>query len=416
VKIDSTLDIFGHVWKNFGGKLGVNLSVLFPMSKPTPQKSSKGTVQIKISNDRLQLVFRIAGKRYYLSTGFTDSVANRKVAEMKARQIELDILSGNFDPTLAKYKPEASLHKVTPSITPIEATSLVDLWESYVEFKRSSLSPSTLAKDIKRISRCLDIELPVKSVNDAIAIRDWLIANKTPNTCKRILTQISACCDWAVKSQLIEKNPFEDMAGDIKIPKGEKEETDINAFSLEERDRIISAFKENRYYKHYASLIEFLFMTGCRPSEAIALQWQHISKDFRFIRFEQAVVVSESGLVCKRGLKTQKKRSFPINPRLGELLKSIKLAGVEDEDKVFPSKEGMWIDVHNLTNRGWKAILENLDGIEYRKLYQTRHTFITLALRNGMDVKDVAKLVGNSPEVIYRHYVGYSREIVVPDF
>ncbi|NJL65353.1 MAG: DUF3596 domain-containing protein [Methylacidiphilales bacterium] len=199
------------------------------MSKPTPQKSSKGTVQIKISNDRLQLVFRIAGKRYYLSTGFTDSVANRKVAEMKARQIELDILSGNFDPTLAKYKPEALLVKVTPSITPIVAASLVDLWESYVEFKRSSLSPSTLAKDIKRISRCLDIELPVKSVNDAIAIRDWLIANKTPNTCKRILTQISACCDWGVKSNLIEKNPFEDMAGDIKIPKGEKEETDINA-------------------------------------------------------------------------------------------------------------------------------------------------------------------------------------------
>jgi integrase len=393
------------------------------MSKPTPQKSSKGTVQIKISNDRLQLVFRIAGKRYYLSTGFTDSIANRKVAEMKARQIELDIMSGNFDPTLAKYKPEALLHKLTPSITPIAATSLVDLWESYVEFKRGSLSPSTLAKDIKRISRCIDIELPVKSVGDAlakptggIAIRDWLIANKTPNTCKRILTQISACCDWAVKSQLIEKNPFEDMAGDIKIPKGEKEETDINAFTQEERDKIIGAFKQSRHYKYYAPLIEFLFMTGCRPSEAIALQWKHISNDFRFIRFEQAVVVSESGLVCKRGLKTQKKRSFPVNPRLGELLKSIKLAGVEDEDKVFPSKEGMWIDVHNLTNRGWKAILENLDGIEYRKLYQTRHTFITLALRNGMDVKDVAKLVGNSPEVIYRHYVGHSREIVVPDF
>ncbi|MEO1561772.1 MAG: site-specific integrase, partial [Cyanobacteria bacterium J06632_19] len=49
-------------------------------------------------------------------------------------------------------------------------------------------------------------------------------------------------------------------------------------------------------------------------------------------------------------------------------------------------------------------------------LYQTRHTFITLALKNGMNVKDVARLVGNSPEIIYRHYAGQSREIVVPDF
>jgi integrase len=110
-------------------------------NQPPKSKSSKGTVQIKISNDRLQLVFRFVGKRYYLSTGFTDTVTNRKVAQMKARQIELDILSGNFDPTLAKYKPESLLAKVTPSITPIAAASLVDLWDSYVEFKHASLSP-----------------------------------------------------------------------------------------------------------------------------------------------------------------------------------------------------------------------------------------------------------------------------------
>ncbi len=157
-------------------------------------------------------------------------------------------------------------------------------------------------------------------------------------------------------------------------------------------------------------------MTGCRPSEAVGLEWKHIANDFGFIRFEQAVVVSESGLTCKKGLKTQKKRIFPINTRLAILLKSIKPVAVCDNAKIFPSKEGRWIDVHNFTNRGWRATLSNLDGIEYRKLYQTRHTFITLALKNGMDVKDVATLVGNSPEIIYRHYVGQSREIIVPDF
>ena len=49
-------------------------------------------------------------------------------------------------------------------------------------------------------------------------------------------------------------------------------------------------------------------------------------------------------------------------------------------------------------------------GIEYRKPYQTRHTFITLALDNGLDAKDVARLVGNSPEVIYKHYAGVRSE------
>jgi integrase len=387
-------------------------------SKTSERKASKGTVQIKTSNDRLQLVFSFGGKRHYLSTGFTDTKANRKLAVLKARQIELDILCNNFDTTLGKYKPQSEQIIFTPSLTPVVQSyaSLTDLWDSYAEYKRSGLSPSTLAKDYKKIYRCINVHLPVKTLDKAIAIRDWLIANRTPRSTKKILTQFSACCNWAVKSQLIEDNPFEDMASDIKLPKGDYEETDINPFNLEERDRIILAFKENRYYKYYAPLIEFLFITGCRPSEAVALQWKHIVLDFTMIRFEQAVVVSQSGLTCKPGLKTQKKRIFPINNRLAGLLKSIQPVDVSSEAKVFPSPEGKWIDMHNLSGRAWKVVLESLDGVEYRKLYQTRHTFITMALKNGVDVKDVATMVGNSPEIIYRHYAGQSRELFLPEF
>lgn len=167
-------------------------------------------------------------------------------------------------------------------------------------------------------------------------------------------------------------------------------------------------------------------MTGCRPSEAIALQWQHIAENFSTIRFEQAVVVSEGGLVCKKGLKTQKKRNFPINRRLAVVLTAIKPEKIGSDTKVFPSPEGTWIDVHNLTNRGWRSVLSKLDGIEYRKLYQTRHTFITAALETAitmpdgrikmLDAKDVAKLVGTSPKMIYEHYAGKSKELFVPEF
>lgn len=391
-------------------------------AKVSQGKACKGTVQIKNSNGCLQLVFSYGGKRHYISTGFTDIPTNRKVVEMKARQIELDILSGHFDPTLAKYKPESLHSTVTPIFTPISkpkfnvGPSLVELWEKYTDFKRPSLSPSTIAKDFTNVSRCIDRNLPTKTLDGAVTIRDWLVANKSSSAAKRILTQLNACCEWAVKSQLIKLNPFEGMSTDIKIPKGSKEDGDINPFSIFERDQIIAAFQSNQNYKHYASLIEFLFYTGCRPSEAVALQWKHISKDFSSIRFEQAVVISQSGLTCKPGLKTQKRRIFPVNARLANFLKSIKTSKMTSEAKVFPSPEGKWIDVHNLAQRAWKTVLSTLSEIEYRKLYQTRHTFITLALDNKMDVKDVAKLVGNSPEIIYRHYAGQSKEIIVPDF
>lgn len=64
----------------------------YPMySKDTQGKASKGSVQLKISNGRLQLVFSHTGKRHYLSTGLADNKLNRKAVEAKAK---LAVFSG----------------------------------------------------------------------------------------------------------------------------------------------------------------------------------------------------------------------------------------------------------------------------------------------------------------------------------
>jgi integrase len=145
------------------------------------------------------------------------------------------------------------------------------------------------------------------------------------------------------------------------------------------------------------------------------LQWKHISADFRVISFEQAVTVSDGGLMIKEGLKTQEKRKLPCNAKVQAILQRLQTDNAKPVDLLFPSPTGKYIDFHNFRNRAWKTILASL-SISYRKPYQTRHTFITLALENGLDAKDVARLVGNSPEVIYRHYAGNKRELFVPEF
>lgn len=84
---------------------------------------------VKIENDegRLRLRFTHGGKRYALAIGLPDSKMNRLVAAQKAAQIELDIASGNFDATLAKYKP--------PKVTSIkqEELSVASLFERFME-------------------------------------------------------------------------------------------------------------------------------------------------------------------------------------------------------------------------------------------------------------------------------------------
>jgi integrase len=103
-------------------------------SKNPQHKASKGSVQVKVSNNRLQLVFSFGGKCHYLSLGFTNTPQTRKLAEMRAREIKLDIISGNFDPTLAKYKPESILSTETP-VTPISTPkpALAELWEKFID-------------------------------------------------------------------------------------------------------------------------------------------------------------------------------------------------------------------------------------------------------------------------------------------
>lgn len=137
---------------------------------------------------------------------------------MRASDIEKDIFYERFDPTqLDKYKPKAALSTITP-ITPIQKLKpdLDELWQKYSEFKKPQISPSTYAKDFTKHRNHIS-KLPTRSLSEATAIRDYLLANLSPDAAKRCLTQIKACCNWAFEEGLINHNPFLSMK--IKSPK-----------------------------------------------------------------------------------------------------------------------------------------------------------------------------------------------------
>jgi integrase len=368
----------------------------------TKERTKKGQVAILVSNGRLQLRFNFNKKRHYLSLGIPDGKAERKAAEAKAKLIESDIAYDRFDETLAKYKPQCHLSTVLENITP----DLVRLWEKYCEVKKPNCAPGTWKNGYMVMTKHLN-KCPEKSLQKAQFIYDWAINNLTPDTARRFVMYMEACCSWALRHKLIEQNPFTNMEP-IKVKKRSNEDNDVNPFTKEERDLIIKAFFDNRYYKGYATFVRFLFCTGCRPSEAIALQWKHIGKST--ILFEQSVVQSEKGLVLKKGLKTQDKREFPINQQLRELLESIKPSDCSMESLVFPSPEGKWIDIHNFRNRAWKAVLDGLE-IPYRKPYQTRHTFISQQKASGVEDGQIAKYCGTSISMIHKHYAGTIKQV-----
>jgi integrase len=377
------------------------------------KKSKTGTVQIRSSNNRLQLVFTFEGKRYFVSTGLSDTPFHRKQTQDKALEVERDIAYGEFDPdNLNKYKIGIALTTADSGETaPSTSANLPELWKRYSKAMSSGKSPATIRMYgwvANHLERC-----PYKLPTEAQSIFDWLSANVPANSMKRVLMHLSACCKWAKKSGLLDSNPFENAASEVKVKKSGTEEEEINPFSREERDRIIKQFRSNRYYKHYAPLIEFLFFTGCRPSEAIALQWKHVNHTA--ITFEQAVIYTGKGFVLKDGLKTQQSRKFPINKQLTQLLKAIKPETCSSDSLVFPSPDDKFIDWHNFTNRAWKSVLKSLVDIEYRNPYQTRHTFCSLCREADIPSIQLAKWVGNSAQMIDRVYAKPVDHIAVPE-
>ena len=142
-------------------------------------KATKGTVQVKNSHGRLQLVFshpiiaedgEIKTKRFYFSTGEEDTPLGQKRAAALAATIQRDIDYGEFDASLDKYRPAASLSTVSPITPPVPEPppqpGLVELWEKYAEFKQPQLSQSTYAVDYRRYRNHIQ-KLPTDDLRNA---------------------------------------------------------------------------------------------------------------------------------------------------------------------------------------------------------------------------------------------------------
>lgn len=361
-------------------------------------RKPKGTVSIESVEKRLRLrlprhVF--GGAQRYLTLGLPDTPQNREIAEAKAKIIEADITLENFDHSLRRYRSKYALANDEPLLT--------DLWAQFVEFKRATTESTTIATTYRTVGNHIS-ELPTHQIAQAQIIRKHLRGNLSPKSAQRTFNYIKACCAWALNEELITTNPFQFLT-----LKAKSSAPDINPFTIVERDQIILAFENNRYYSYYTSFVKFCFFSGCRQSEAIGLHWENISQDLSTILFCEAYVLGR-----RKPTKTNEIRRFPVNAQLKAILQPLKLE-YNHEGLVFRSKRGGFIDSHNFLNRAWMTILDELPTVRYRKAYNTRHTFITLCLEAGIPVQQVASWVGNSPKTIWNSYAGIVTTVDVPE-
>lgn len=156
--------------------------------------------------------------------------------------------------------------------------TVTDLWNLYEDDYRNLLKASTLQNDqdslrivekfipgFKNFKISIIKEKTIKSI-----IRHLDQEQYSLNYIKKIYTTLNKLFNYAVKKEYLETSPMKHIAM-IKRPNEVKDE-EIKYWTPNQFNQFINNIDDKLYY----TLFNFLYYTGCRIGEALALTWKDI--------------------------------------------------------------------------------------------------------------------------------------------
>lgn len=142
--------------------------------------------------------------------------------------------------------------------------------------------------------------------------------------------------------------------------------------------------------------------TGMRSGEICALKWDRVrvSRGVPFVTIDAAQVRSEGG-IKDSGTKTAKVRELPIARETYDRIMA--QPRVKGSPYVFTTESGKPVRRDNFYRTFVR--FRNSVGMPDLKLHNLRHTYISLMLRAGVDLKTIQKQVGHAtPRMIMEIY------------
>ena len=229
---------------------------------------------------------------------------------------------------------------------------------------------------------------------DVKLLQSGLVGVVSPRRIKNIRAVLNGILSDALDNDLITKNP---VSATKTIP---LDDSEIYPFSMDEIALILEN-SEGQYQNFYA----LAFMTDMRSGEIIALKWS----DIDFFKSEINISRTKRMGVEKCPKTKSSKRTIDILDSLKPYLqKQYELTGHKNSYVFLNQDEEGYHDIRRIRDSDWRKTIEK-SGLEYRTIYQTRHSFATMMLSNGEDILWVSHTLGHKNSAItlevYARYI-----------
>ena len=206
------------------------------------------------------------------------------------------------------------------------------------------------------------------------------VSNRLVRSCH---ARCRSALEKAVAENLITRNP----SLGCKLPP--KKGREMQVLTPAEIGRFLARAKKEGYYELF--LLEL--STGMRRGEILGLKWNDLNLTDGSLRIAREVVPAGGKIVIQPPKTKNSIRTVVLPPYMVAILADMKKS--KTCEWIFPSpvKEG---EPRNPTaiHRRFKLILER-SGCKNIRFHDLRHTFATMALENGMDVKTLSDMIGH---------------------
>ena len=196
---------------------------------------------------------------------------------------------------------------------------------------------------------------------------------------------LKMCLERAVKEELLIRNPCDNVV----LPKVEREEMKIL------KPENIKAYLAEAERRGCLPMMFLELCSGLRKGELAALLWEDLDIENKTISInKQATRVKGGGVKVTRPKTATSIRKEPIPQQAVDLL-------IQEHEKhpdspyMFPSPvtgDMLYPDSLNDIN---EKILDAI-GVERVRFHDLRHTFATIALQSGVDIRTVSGMLGHA--------------------